>query len=68
MKRIAHRLPEVVLRGDVTNVNAFLFGIDHGEHTVVGRDEMKSVARGQNRTARGAHARVDDHHVRLVFQ
>ena len=45
------------------HVNAFFLRIDHREHAVIGRDEVISVARSQNRPPRGAHARVHDHHV-----
>ena len=60
MKRAAHRRSEIMVGSDVPHVNAFFPGIDHGEHTVIGRDEMISVARRQNRPPLGAHARVHD--------
>src|SRR3974390_166861 len=63
MEGVAHRLPEIMVRGDVPHVHALFLGIDHGEHAVVGRHEMISIARSQNRPPRGADTGIDNDHV-----
>ena len=47
----------------ITRTLCFSRGEDHAEHAIVGRDEVLARGFGQDRAARGAHARIDHDHV-----
>ena len=63
VKCTAHWLPEIMFRGDVSNVQAFLSRIDHGEHAVVGSDKVVAITGNQNRPPRRSYSWIDHYHM-----
>src|ERR1035437_1987185 len=57
VKRLAHRMTEVLLARDVAHL-ALLVQVDHGEHPVIRAQEMLAAGFHQNRAASISWARI----------
>ncbi len=67
MKCLAQRLQEIFVGRDHAHF-VFLLREDHGQHAVVGCDEILPGGLGHNRAAGSAHAGIDHHHVHGFFR
>ena len=67
VKRLAHRMTEVLLVGHVAHL-ALLVQVHHGEHPVIRAQEILAPGFHQNRAARRAHPRVHHHHMHRLLR
>ena len=67
MKCSAYRLQEIALARDVTDFWLFARK-DHGQHAVIGCDEVLARHFGQQRPTSGADARVHHHDVNRLLR